>query len=259
MKTNNYIVIVFCVAVMLLGAGCINFNEDTTRPINLNPTNESTVYPSIEHRYLASPKNSGKVLLTIKTTETKPTTAEIVYGIERITHRFEGVWENSSITLEELNAEGKKVSTLKGELDSAHILSAIWKDELTQKEKSFEFKEIYTDAPGASDFTGHYEFGENYIDSLLLDPGKVKIQGYAEWIGENKNIHYGDFAEIATIEENVITISRKDGCVLSVTYAPTSITVQDNKKCGGSNVSFDGEYIKRSENVLDWTLFSIDQ
>jgi hypothetical protein len=105
-----------------------------------------------------------------------------------------------------------------------------------------------------SNITGHYErYIDNnidsnaaYIDVANHEHDKFQISGSALWVGnaENGNVNMGNIEGVFPLESNKIRYSG-DECKLIVTFSEVSLIVsQDNLKCGGLNVSFNGIYKK---------------
>ncbi|MEW6366894.1 MAG: hypothetical protein AB1714_19885 [Acidobacteriota bacterium] len=87
------------------------------------------------------------------------------------------------------------------------------------------------------------------IDALLLNDGRVKLEGHATWIGnvEVGSVHTGDFKGIAVLKGKRVEFVSDEGgeyaCRLTLTFDHAVLTVSDdNLQCGGLNVIFDGEY-----------------
>ena len=84
-----------------------------------------------------------------------------------------------------------------------------------------------------------------------LSNGRVEIKGNAIWIGneETGNVNTGEIEGIFTRQGNKINYqdpgSKEDGCQLTITFTEKALTVtDDNLRCGGLNVTFDGMYRK---------------
>ena len=94
-------------------------------------------------------------------------------------------------------------------------------------------------------FTGRYELEDKYLEINQLSPEKVSLKGYAEWYNSSGTIHVGEIEGEASLSGNQATFERSsDGCTVSIEFLADKIRVTDNKKCGGMNVTFDGNYPK---------------
>jgi hypothetical protein len=109
-------------------------------------------------------------------------------------------------------------------------------------------------------FSGHYEFGANYIDIEVLESDYVKFQGYADWLNENQVIHFGEVAGLANFVDDKKIIytagTNEYDCVLEIIFVnENTLRASDNKHCGGLNVTFDGIYTKTDSQVSDWEIY----
>lgn len=82
------------------------------------------------------------------------------------------------------------------------------------------------------------------INILTLPDGRNEAQGFAVWINpavEERAPHTGDFHQIVQADgRNFRVIDRT--CEVRIERVGTKLTVQDNLRCGGMNVTFRGEY-----------------
>jgi uncharacterized protein YecT (DUF1311 family) len=82
-----------------------------------------------------------------------------------------------------------------------------------------------------------------------LDDGYVEIKGSAIWVGNEKigNVHDGEIEGTLVRQGNKVDYldQDEDGCRLTITFAENALTVtDDNLRCGGLNVTFNGTYRK---------------
>jgi hypothetical protein len=98
-------------------------------------------------------------------------------------------------------------------------------------------------APAPVVLSGRFELEDKYFDIKPLSSEKVSLGGYAEWYNAGGVIHIGEISGEASLVGNSARFVRpSDGCSLMIEFFTDKIKVTDNKKCGGLNVTFDGEY-----------------
>lgn len=118
----------------------------------------------------------------------------------------------------------------------------------------------------------HYDEGI-YFDIQKIDNNNIKFQANSYWTGADpENIHTGVIAGIiplkngkAVYEDNfgdptdVYDPKQPDkfqGCHAEIIFKPDStIRVDDNYRCGGANVTFMGDYKRKSFIIPDWSIF----
>ena len=90
---------------------------------------------------------------------------------------------------------------------------------------------------------GHYVSvgGEAEITVSVIDRTRIRVDGLATWHGTGDMVNTGDLNGEATINGGVAHYSNGD-CAAELTFGPARLTVEDNLKCGGLNVSFTGAY-----------------
>lgn len=83
-----------------------------------------------------------------------------------------------------------------------------------------------------------------------LSDGRVEIKGTAIWIGNEEGaVHDGGIEGTFARQGNQVDYQdpdlNEDSCRLTITFAENALTVtNDNLRCGGLNVTFDGTYRK---------------
>ena len=85
------------------------------------------------------------------------------------------------------------------------------------------------------------------LDIWRLRDGRVRVKGDAIWVGDPKtgNVNIGDVDGIFSVQDSKVLYKEKDACSFTIHLRADSLTVtDDNMKCGGMNVTFDGEYKK---------------
>ena len=89
------------------------------------------------------------------------------------------------------------------------------------------------------------------LDIWQLKDGRVRVKGDAVWVGnrETGNVNVGDVDGIFSLQGDKIFYKDKEGdeelCSFTIHLGAGSLTVtDDNLRCGGMNVTFDGEYKK---------------
>lgn len=85
------------------------------------------------------------------------------------------------------------------------------------------------------------------INVFELQKNRVRVVGTAIWVGNaaQGNVNVGEINGVFPLYENKLLYneSEEDSCHLSITFAKNILVVtDDNSRCGGLNVSFNGEY-----------------
>lgn len=120
-----------------------------------------------------------------------------------------------------------------------------------------ELKEPATSNVKLSAIAGEYErYYRGKLDTnaadirvRVLPDGQVHVEGDATWVGNvaTGNVHVGELAGTFRLNGNKIyyTDGDAEGCRLTIAFAVNALSVSDdNLRCGGMNVSFDGQYRK---------------
>lgn len=99
-------------------------------------------------------------------------------------------------------------------------------------------------------YQGKPDKNESSITIKALADGRLHVEGNAVWVGnvETGNVNLGELAGSFPLDGNQIhyTDGENDGCKLTITFSQNALTVSgdDNMRCGGLNVTFDGQYRK---------------
>jgi hypothetical protein len=167
-----------------------------------------------------------------------------------------GTCESGSLALEESDAAGKPAGSFRGNFTKPQIVEGTWSTPDGKKTLPFQLQALLP----TDHVTGHYEMG-NYLDKktstgaeldiLLLDNGRLRIQGDALWLNPAKNgsVHTGDVNGTAKLEGDkayyIESSDDPDSCRFTIWFSNRTITVtDDNMKCGGMNVTFEGTYVR---------------
>jgi len=87
------------------------------------------------------------------------------------------------------------------------------------------------------------------INVFELQKNRVRVVGTAIWVGNAAlgNVNVGEINGIFPLNGNKLLYneSEEDSCLLTITFTKNALVVtEDNTRCGGLNVSFNGEYRK---------------
>jgi len=86
----------------------------------------------------------------------------------------------------------------------------------------------------------------NPITFSASDGKKVQATGKATWHGRPGVAHYGSFSATAEPEGNSAEFREPPGrCQVNVHRRGPYLIVDDDSRCGGMNVRFQGIYVKR--------------
>ena len=124
----------------------------------------------------------------------------------------------------------------------------------------FYAEEVANDLPGSAAVNGHYvrqgDGSGGSLDLLLLDGGRVKVQGYTSWAGPGGRAASGDVAGYAVWDGSSVRLrtgSAADACELTaVPVEGGGLQVTTSGRCAGY---FPGRYERRSTAVPDWETF----
>jgi len=110
--------------------------------------------------------------------------------------------------------------------------------------KSRDIREIRADpAPPLNAWSGAWVNGYGRIVVAASNPpGKLHLEGTAEWHGKGDVVHTGSFSGDAAPDGNHVHIAEggADSCAVDLTLIGKYMVGDDNNKCGGMNVRFWG-------------------
>lgn len=99
-------------------------------------------------------------------------------------------------------------------------------------------------------FRNGFDRNTSVLDVWLLKDGQARVKGYSSWVGNAKtgNVNVGEVDGIFELRGNKLLFKDGDGddvCRFTITLGTGSLIVtDDNLKCGGINVSFNGKYLR---------------
>lgn len=106
-----------------------------------------------------------------------------------------------------------------------------------------DFTELKLPAPANAAYVGTWGEGESTLTITQKDGG-LHVEGESYWHGANPGqIHIGEVNGPLTLDGDEARYS-KDGCTLTAQIRGTALWVEDDKRCGGVNVTFDGTYTR---------------
>ena len=97
---------------------------------------------------------------------------------------------------------------------------------------------------------GRFDRDSSSLDVWLLKDGQVRVAGNSTWVGNARtgNVNVGEVDGIFEPQDRKLFFKAGDGdddCRFTITFGVDSLLVtEDNLRCGGLNVSFDGRYRK---------------
>jgi hypothetical protein len=96
--------------------------------------------------------------------------------------------------------------------------------------------------PPLSRWVGDWEFYRNVLSVRRgARAGRLAVEGQAYWQGLGDNVHVGEIAGNVVPAGNTLTLE-DDTCRVRLRLVGPYLVVNDNKQCGGVNVTFDGVY-----------------
>ena len=176
--------------------------------------------------------------------------------------QLSGSVSGDQVTLKESDQQGNQTGIFKGRFVNPDLIEGTWTN--ADETRTFFFSvsaiggEPRTSASPAG-FSGQYkrlnargklDYHSAEIDVQLLEGGRVRIQGDATWVGNPNtgNVNTGQVDGTFNLQGNKVIYRDADGedaCQFTITFARDLLIVtEDNGKCGGLNVSFDGRYKK---------------
>ena len=176
--------------------------------------------------------------------------------------QLSGSVSGERVTLKESDQYGNQTGIFKGRFVNADLIEGTWTNADGTRTFFFSVRagtgEPRTPA-SPSGIGGQYkrlnargklDYHSAEIDVQLLEDGGVRVQGDATWVGNAKtgNVNVGQIDGTFTLQGNKVIYKDADGedaCRFTITFGRDFLTVtEDNGKCGGLNVSFDGKYKK---------------
>lgn len=185
------------------------------------------------------------------------------YAYERVgaSLRLNGeMTSEKSFYLKEFDEHGRQTGKFEGEFVSKDWIEGTWRSPNGKKEMPFsawviDGKQIPTaDAPdGVSgrymllDERGRLDPTSSHLNVWLLKDGQVRVAGVSFWVTNAKtgNVNFGAVDGILTLQGNKLFYKSddEDECRFTITLGSGSLLItDDNLRCGGFNVSFDGKY-----------------
>ena len=188
------------------------------------------------------------------------------YAYERIgkSLRLNGAMtDEKEFYLNEFDERGSQTGKFEGKFVSKDWLEGTWVSTSTKKEMPFsawavDGKQI----PAANaqdrvsgkykrvDKSGRLDRDSAELNVWLLRDGQVRVAGESTWVGNEKtgNVNVGDVDGVFALQGSKLFLKSGDGdddCRFTITFGVDSLVItEDNLKCGGLNVSFDGKYRK---------------
>jgi len=115
-----------------------------------------------------------------------------------------------------------------------------------------ELKKIVKTSSISGEYERYYKGKPDDSSSITvreLADGKIEVKGNATWIGnaETGNINMGELDGSFLLDENKIhyTDGENEGCRLTIVFSQNALSISDdNSRCGGINVTFNGQYSK---------------
>jgi hypothetical protein len=176
--------------------------------------------------------------------------------------QLSGNVNGDQVTLKESDQQGNQTGIFKGRFVNADLIEGTWTN--ADGTRTFFFSvsggsgEPRTPASSSSvggqykrlNARGKLDYHSAEIDVQLLEDGRLRVQGDATWVGNaaTGNVNTGQIDGTFTLQGDKV-IYKDDGgeeaCRFTMTFARDLLIVtEDNGKCGGLNVSFDGRYKK---------------
>jgi hypothetical protein len=188
------------------------------------------------------------------------------YAYERVgkSLRLNGAMTSENeFYLNEFDERGRQTGKFDGKFVSKDWIEGTWVSNTTKKEMPFsawavDGKEIpVADAQDRVsgqykrvDQRGRFDRDAAVLNVWLLKDGEVRVVGDATWVGNAStgNVNVGQVDGVFALQGNKLFLKSGDGdddCRFTITFGMDSLVVsEDNLKCGGMNVSFDGKYRK---------------
>jgi hypothetical protein len=186
------------------------------------------------------------------------------YAYERIGRslRLNGAMTSEKdFYLNEFDERGSQTGKFEGQFVSKDWLEGTWSSPSTKKAMPFSAWAIDgTQIPAANahdrvsgqyrrvDDRGGFDRDSAALNVWLLKDGQVRVVGDSTWVGNERtgNINVGNVDGIVALQGSKVFFKGghgDDDCHFTITFGGDSLLVtEDNLRCGGLNVSFDGKY-----------------
>ena len=218
---------------------------------------------SDEREFFGTINNTLRVRLKLSQSD-KTLTGSYLY--ERIgkSLRLNGAMTSEKeFYLNEFDDRGSQTGKFEGKFVSKDWLEGTWVSTATKKEMPFSAWAIDgKQIPAANaqdrvsgqyrrvDKSGRFDRDSAVLNVWLLKDGQVRVAGDSTWVGNARtgNVNVGSVDGIFALEGGKLLFKDGDGdddCRFTITFGADSLLVtEDNLRCGGLNVSFDGKYRK---------------
>lgn len=175
------------------------------------------------------------------------------------------VSDDHTFYLNEFDVNGKATAKFEGRFVTDDWIEGTWASATVGK-KELPFSAWVLDGKGipadaANDklsgeyrrvYQGGFDKDTASLSVWLLKDGRIRISGDSTWVGNAKtgNVNVGSADGIAGAQGGKWLFAGgagEDDCRFTLAFGASALTVtDDNGKCGGLNVSFDGTYRKTS-------------
>jgi hypothetical protein len=186
------------------------------------------------------------------------------YAYERIGKRLRLAGEVTSgheFHLDEFDERGARTGTFDGQFVSRDWLEGTWSSITTKRQLYFTAMAVDgTQVPAANaddrvsgtykrvDDKGRLDEHSAVLNIWLLKDGQVRVQGSSSWVGNARtgDVNVGNVEGLHAVRGGKVFVKSGDGddqCRFTIQLGRDSVLVtEDNRMCGGANVSFDGRY-----------------
>lgn len=163
--------------------------------------------------------------------------------------------------LNEFDERGTQTGTFEGTFVSRDWIEGTWSSAGTKRQRYFTAKATDgTQIPAATandrvsgeykrvDENGRFDEHTAVVNVWLLKNGEVRVLGFSSWVGNAKtgDINVGNVEGLYAVHGGKVLFKSGDGddhCRFTILFGRDSLLVtEDNRMCGGWNVSFDGKY-----------------
>jgi hypothetical protein len=156
-----------------------------------------------------------------------------------------GTCVSGRLTLQESDASGKSTGSFRGSFTKALMVEGTWSTPDSKKSLPFHLQALSSKDHVSGKYRTEDELQE--LNVLLQDDGELQIEGTAFWVNEiTGSVHTGDAGGTAKLKGDKADYVDPDpdiGCHFTMQFSNRMLTVtDDNMKCGGANVMFNGTY-----------------